>query len=1669
MRSHAVVRQSLLVCLAILTALCASSWGQANINEGLETAFIYISPTGSDTNGNGTIGNPYKTINKGVSVAEANNQAGIGTQVNIQPGTYRESVTMNASDLTTSLPITFQAVTNGTVFIDGATVLTGWTADSNLTGVYTTNWAYDFPTCAQVSGCPTAQSIVLQQELLAVNDTVMTQVLSTAELEPGSFYVDQTHGLVYLDPPSGTNVNTATIETGTQSALWTLAGVSNIVLRGLTFQYANSCRASAAVAIGGAGSNVLIDTVTIQWNNGQGLSFSNPFTNFTVQNTVSNHNGDSGFQEFQTLNGLWTNDTANFNNWRGAQGGYYACNVGGSHPFQAHSDTINGITFAYNQTYGVHWDTDNENDTATNLTSTNNLVGSVFSEKNEGPLSITSSNLCNGNVLLGAGGLAIRNSTNVSITNSTIINNPPSQIVVFGTPGGIEITNWQTGQNINLITSSLTNTGNVIEGVGSTQELFQDATLNGSDWTTFTKNFDSNNNTWWNASNSTTEFVVPVPAVNTLLTFAGWQSTTGQDTNSTFAAPSGNPGSACSTILPDMPDYWLNIDNVALTTNPVGQAIFNLTGTPLSFTGTLSLLVDGLQGITGMSSSFSPTTIPLSGGNAASSALTITAGITTPPGTYPVTVVANSGNLTKMVTAQVTVPTLGFRLNSILLSYGNQTINTTSAAQTVTLTNYGTKSTAITSIVSNLPVFTVSSKTCGSSLGAGASCTVSVTFKPNSAGIFTGLLTFTDADPTSPQLVTLTGTGVAAPTVTLLPASMSFGSVDIGVTSAAKTSTLTDTSLTSAVNITSITLTGANPGDFQITPATTCPSSGTVQPLGTCLITVTFSPTATGSRSATLTVNDNTSSGKQTISLTGVGATGTDATATLLPSSLSFGSVAVGSTSAAQSSTLTDTSTTIDLAISSITLTGANPGDFKIASASTCPNSGTIQPLATCLVTITFSPTATGSRSATLTVNDNTSAGSQTVSLTGTGSGTSLATATLLPATLGFGSIAVGSTSAAQSSTLTDTSTTVALNISSIALSGANPGDFTISSASTCPTSGTIQPLATCLVAITFSPTASGSRSATLTVSDNTSAGSQTVSLTGTGTVTNATATLLPATLSFGSVAVGSTSAAKSSTLTDTSSTVALNISSITLTGANPGDFKITSASTCPNPGTINPLAKCVVTVTFSPTASGSRSATLTVNDNTSAGSQTVSLTGTGTVALATATLLPASQSFGSVTVGTTSAAKSSTLTDTSSTVALNISSIALSGANPGDFQISSASTCPSSGSVNPLGTCLVTITFTPTATGSRSATLTVTDNTSAGKQTISLTGTGAASTGPTATLLPSSLSFGSVAVGSTSAAQSSTLTDTSTTLALSITSITLTGANPGDFKISSASTCPSSGSINPLATCLVTITFSPTASGSRSATLNVNDNATGSPQTVSLTGTGTGGASPTATLLPSSLSFGSVAVGSTSAAQSSTLTDTSTTVALNISSITLSGANPGDFQISSASTCPSSGTINPLATCLVTVTFKPTASGSRSATLNVNDNATGSPQTISLTGTGTVGALTTATLLPAFQSFGAVTVGTTSAAKSSTLTDTGLTVALSISSIALGGTNPGDFQITSASTCPNPGSINPLATCLVTVTFTPTATGTRSATVTVTDNTSAGKQTLTLSGSGAN
>src|SRR5258706_7535885 len=370
---------------ATILFVCHLSFGQANVNESLETAHIYVDGTkGSDSN-SGTQSNPLKTISAAASMAQTNNHGGVGSRVTINPGTYRESIALTHDARDTSLPITFEAATKGTVIVSGATLYTGWARYAANQSIYTNSWLNDWGTCAAIAICPTQQEIMMRQEMVAVNGAVLTQVLSLTQMQSGTFYVDQQGAQIYVWPASGTQMSTATVEVASLPTLFKIWNKSNIVVRGLTFQYANSCRFSGAVYVYGTSSNILLDSDTFQWNNGEGLKITKPTTNFTVVNNLSQHNGDSGFQESQTKYGLWQSDTASYNNWRGAQAGYYACNTAGFHASLVHNDTINGLTTTFNQTYGIHWDTDNANISSTAVNSTSNQMTGVFIEKSEGP------------------------------------------------------------------------------------------------------------------------------------------------------------------------------------------------------------------------------------------------------------------------------------------------------------------------------------------------------------------------------------------------------------------------------------------------------------------------------------------------------------------------------------------------------------------------------------------------------------------------------------------------------------------------------------------------------------------------------------------------------------------------------------------------------------------------------------------------------------------------------------------------------------------------------------------------------------------------------------------------------------------------------------------------------------------------------------------------------------------------------------------------------------------------------------------------------------------------------------------------------------------------------------------------------------------------------------
>lgn len=315
----------------------------------------------------------------------------------------------------------------------------------------------------------------------------------------------------------------------------------------------------------------------------------------------------------------------------------------------------------------------------------------------------------------------------------------------------------------------------------------------------------------------------------------------------------------------------------------------------------------------------------------------------------------------------------------------------------------------------------------------------------------------------------------------------------------------------------------------------------------------------------------------------------------------------------------------------------------------------------------------------------------------------------------------------------------------------------------------------------------------------------------------------------------------------------------------------------------------------------------------------------TGTSSAPAVSLSATSLPFGSQIVNTSSAAQSVTLSNTGSGT-LNISSIGASK----DY--SQTNTCGSSLGAN--GTCSVSVTFKPTVTGTDNGTLTISDNAGSGSQTVSLTGSGVASA-PIASLSTTGLSFGSQVVNTSSTSQKVTLTNTGTA-SLSISSV----AASGDY---SATTCPSSLGLN--AVCTINVTFTPTATGTRTGTVTITDNASPATQTVTLTGTGTTGTTtPAVSLSPTSLSFGYQMIGATSSAKSVTLTN-SGTATLNISSIVASA--------SYVVTNNCNGSVTAGNKCTIQVSFKPTAWGTKTGTVSITDNATGSPQLISLTGYG--------------------------------------------------------------------------------------------------------------------
>ena len=608
------------------------------------------------------------------------------------------------------------------------------------------------------------------------------------------------------------------------------------------------------------------------------------------------------------------------------------------------------------------------------------------------------------------------------------------------------------------------------------------------------------------------------------------------------------------------------------------------------------------------------------------------------------------------------------------------------------------------------------------------------------------------------------------------------------------------------------------------------------------------------------------------------------ATVSVSPSSLAFGGELLNTTSSPQAVTVTNTGAV------STTISGVSTSaDF--AQTSNCVT--TLAPGSSCIISVGYTPTVRGPETGNLTITGNFAGTSSVVALSGSGQALR---ATLSPVAVTFPPQLVGSTSTAQVFTYSNTGD-LPVSISGISVTG----DF--AETSSCGTS--LSAGASCSISVTFTPTTRGTRSGSLSIAGNINSNAP---LTGTGQVS--TVSVSPLSLSFGNQSVNTTSAPQNVTITNTGD-LAFYINS----WSNGSPFP--AANNCPF--TINPGASCTFSVTFAPTGWGNYQGTLTFGGSFPGAPANIALSGTGqdTAAILTSTSL----FFGTQPVNTTSNSQSTMLANTAKTP-VSISSIQVTG----DF--AQSNNCGATVAVG--SSCTINVTFHPSAPGARSGSLIVNSNTRVAIPPVPLSGTG---TAPAATFNVSGLSYPGQRVNSASAAQTATLTNTGSCV-LSISSFSISG----DF--TQTNNCGGTLAIG--ASCSVSVVLRPTARGSRIGTLTLNSNAFGTAPSVALIGTGV---ASLAGLAPISLAFANQIIGTTSGAQSVTLTS-SGDAALNISSISVTG------NFAQSNNCGSALAAG--ANCTLNVAFTPTATGARTGTLTIADDAlNGSPQTTSLTGTG--------------------------------------------------------------------------------------------------------------------
>jgi trimeric autotransporter adhesin len=996
------------------------------------------------------------------------------------------------------------------------------------------------------------------------------------------------------------------------------------------------------------------------------------------------------------------------------------------------------------------------------------------------------------------------------------------------------------------------------------------------------------------------------------------------------------------------------------------------------------------------------------------------------------------------------------------VAFGAQQPGTAATAQTITLYNGGNEPLTISGLgLSGSATFTIGtlpSGNCTSSttIAPGALCQIQLGFLSANPGDFTGTLTLTTNSlnqTAATETVALSAT-ISGAYLVASPTSLNFGSQTDGTTSTTQSITLTNQGYGTSANAYSVSTT--DPA-FSATLGSGCAS---VAVNATCTLNVTFAPTAVQTYSATGSVLvTNVGPGNApsvSFSLSGNGTSASAPIAGLSPSPLVFPNVTVNNYSQG-TATLTNTgNATLTNVVASIT--GTNASAFTIYPTSTCGS--TLAAGASCMYLINFYPTVAGGSSATLSVADSASGSPQTIALTGIGQPAAEPqvqfTPTILSAIAGTGTMPTNCVNPAQPGPALQTQlcgpTSVAVDYS---------GNVYIAE----ETENVILKMSTNGNITTFAGVQGSAGSFS---GDN-----------GPATTAHLNAPLGLAVDGLGNIYISDSGNGRIREVNATTGTITTFVgggSGAYFNGGTGTAVVLAPAGIAFDPSgnlyIAEPTQQIVVKVTALGVATlfagvqGSGGAGVAGYNGDNIQANTAELNAPTTVASDRSGNIYIDDSLnyriryinenfepGLIATVVGNGTKGST-GDGGSSLSAEINPLFMAMNEASDIFISDGTKIREvngdSGNIT---------TFAGGGTGGLGGAATAATLSGVGQPGIDnngnvlipITGTPQVlSAGPTGLL-----QFGNQATGTTSAPLTITVENTGNNY-LNFNSLNFTATGP--FSVTGG-TCEqeTDGGYSPSESCTLTVTFTSTASGPQTGSISVASNALASPSSITLQGMGTAAAAPTATLSPGTLSFGSVTSGVTSSAQTLTLSNTGN-AALTISGITIGGANPSDFA--ETNTCGESLAAG--ATCTISVTFTPGSAASFAATVSVADNATGSPQTATLSGSGTAPAVPVASISPTTLSFGNVVTGVTASAQTVTVSNKG-NAALTISGITIGGTNASDFAETT--TCGE--SLAAGASCTIAVTFTPASVASFSATISVADSAAGSPQSVTLSGAG--